>query len=377
MICRRCIYTDRIPYITFDHEGICSYCRQHDQLNSEYPTGERGWAKLVGLAEVIRKESRNKKYDVVVGVSGGTDSSYLLYLAKKLNLRPLAAHFDNTWNSRIAVENIELMLRKLNVDLFTYVVDNREYCDIFKSFLMAGVPDIDAPSDIGLATTHYLAAEKFGIKYIFEGHSFRTEGISPHGWFYMDARYIKAVHDLFGAMKMRTFPNLWIARWLKWIALDGIKKIRPIYWVDYRKEEVKSMLRDEFGWQWYGGHHMENRTAYFTNNYYLPKKFDIDLRRCEYSALVRSSQMPREQALQMIEEPKPFDSGVLDEVKTRLKLSEACFTEIMSAAPKSFRDYRTYQEVFQYLRPLFWLLYKWNRVPKAFYMKYTRRYPDD
>lgn len=374
MICSRCIYDDHIPYIAFNATGVCNYCRQHDQLEKEYPTGEEGWRRLQQLAEKIKQEGRNKKYDVVVGVSGGTDSSYLLYLAKKLGLRPLAAHFDNTWNSKIAVENIQSVLKALQVDLFTHVVDNQEFCDLFKSFLNASVPDIDTPSDIGLATTHYLAAEKYGIKYIFEGHSFRTEGISPHGWFYMDARYIQTVQEQFGSYKLETFPNLWMMRWLKWTAINRIKKIRPLYYIDYLKEETKKFLNKEYGWKWYGGHHMENRTAYFTNNYYLPRKFGIDLRYSEFSALVRSGQIPRSQALEKIEEIKPFDPTILDEIKKRLDLKDDEFERMMSLPRKTYRDYTTYKETFERMRWFFWLMYKLDLVPKSFYMKYTRKY---
>ena len=375
MICSRCIYDDRIPYITFDADGVCNYCRLHDQLQQEYPTGDEGMAHLRELAEQIKHAGRNCKYDVVIGVSGGCDSSFMVHLAKeKLGLRPLAAHFDNTWNSKTAVENIHNVLRRLDVDLFTHVVDNREYCDIFKSFFKASVPDIDTPSDIGLATTHYLAAAKYGVKYIFEGHSFRTEGISPHGWFYMDAKYIETVQKQFGTHKLETFPNLWMMRWLRWTIFNRVKKIRPLYYIDYRKEDKKAFLEKKFGWKWYGGHHMENRTAYFTNNYYLPRKFDIDLRRCEFSALVRSGQLTREQALDDIQKPKPFDPGILEEVKKRLGFSDEEFERIMNLPAKSYRDYKTYKQRFERLRWLFWMMYKLDLVPKSFYLKYTRKY---
>lgn len=376
MICSRCIYDSHIPYISFDGEGICNYCREHDRLEAEYPTGEVGRKILQELVQKIRLSGKKKKYDVVVGVSGGTDSSYLVSLAKDLDLRPLAVHFDNTWNSTIAVENIQNVLKKLNVDLFTHVVDNREYNDLLKSFLMASVPDIDTPSDIGLATTHYLAAKKFGIKYIFEGHSFRTEGISPHGWFYMDARYIASVHRLFGTVPMRTFPNLLMSRWLKWTAIDGIKKIRPLYYLDYNKESTKELLTTQFGWKWYGGHHMENRTAYFTNNYYLPLKFNIDLRYSEFSALVRSGQMTRGEALEKIKQPKPFDESILTEVKKRLSLTDEEFKRIINLPRKTYRDYQTYKETFERLRLFFWLMQKFDLVPKSFYLKYTKRYDE-
>jgi len=377
MICSRCLYDDSIPYITFDENGICNYCHQFDELEKEYVTGQEGMQILWDLAERIKKKQKNKKYDVVVGVSGGTDSSYMLYFAKEiLKLRPLAAHFDNTWNSKIAVENIKNITEKLGVDLFTYVVDNKEYCDIFKSFLNASVPDIDTPADISLATTHYLACQKFGIKYIFEGHSFRTEGISPHGWFYMDAMYIKTVQKMFGTKKIKTLPNLWMWQWLKWLTINNIQKIRPLYYLDYKKVQAKEILKQYYGWNDYGGHHMENRTAYFTNNYWLPKKFKIDLRYSEFSALVRDGQMSRQEALKLIKEPKPFDMGILEEILKRLNISETEFESMLLAPNKTYRDYKTYKQRFERMKPIFYMLYKMNLVPKSFYIKYTKKYND-
>jgi len=374
-VCCRCIYDSHIPGISFDENGVCNYCHQSDQFDALHPTGGEGMARLEQIASRIKRSGRRKEYDVIVGVSGGCDSSYMLYLAKEiLGLRPLAVHFDNTWDSRIAVENIYRVTKKLDVDLYTHVVDNKEYNDIFKSFFKASVPEIDTPADIGLATTQYLAARKFGIKYIFQGHSFRTEGISPPGWFYMDARYIESIQKQFGTHEFETFPNLWIARWLKWVAIDRIKIIRPLYYIDYHKEEVKEFLAKEFDWQWYGGHHMENRTAYFTNNYYLPRKYGVDLRYCEFSALVRFGQMARSDALKKIKEPKPFDEGILAEVKKRLGFSDSEFEAIMSAPKKTYRDYRTYKSLFEKLRWFFWILAGMNLVPRSFYVKYTRKY---
>lgn len=370
--CERCLYNEAIPLISFSQNGICNYCQEHDQLEREYPTGADGKKVLETMVEKIKSESKNSKYDVVVGVSGGCDSCYLLHLAKSLGLRPLAVHFDNTWNSKTAVKNLRNMLKGLQVDLYTHVVDANEYNQIFKSFILASVPDIESPYDLALATTHYMAAKKFGIKYIFEGHSFRTEGITPPGWFYMDGRYIQSVQKKFGTLPLKTYPNLWLSSWLKWIILDGIKKVRPLYYVDYRKEEVKAMLSRDYGWEWYGGHHMENRTSYFTNNYYLPRKFQRDLRVCEYSALVRSGQVKREEGLRTLSEPKPFDTEILAEIKKRLNFTNAEFENAMSAPLRSFRDYGNYRATFRRLRPLFWFLYKMNYVTKSFYLKYSR-----
>ena len=378
MTCTRCIYDSTIPYITFDQEGVCNYCRQHDELNILYPTGDKGMKYLHTLAGKIKKEQKNKAYDVVVGVSGGTDSSYLLWFTKEvLGLRPLAAHYDNTWNSNIAVSNINKVIEKLGIDLFTHVVDNQEYSDVFHSFLKASVPDVDTPSDIALATVHYIACRKFGVKYIFEGHSFRTEGISPHGWFYMDARYIRSVQKQLGTHPIKTLPLLDMSKWLKWTIFDGIKKIRPLYYLDYDKEHTKKFLSEKFGWQYYGGHHMENRTSWFTNNYWLPKKFGYDLRLCEYSALIRSGQWTREQATLALSEPKPMDDMILQEIRNRLKITDEEFQEYLIAPNKTYRDYPTYKKTFEQLRWFFYILAKTNLIPISFYLKYTRNYDNE
>ncbi len=373
-ICSRCIYHGRIPHISFDSDGLCNYCLEQEQLEEEYPAGKEGWRRLEQLATEIRRDGKGKKYDVVVGISGGCDSSYLLYIATQLGLRPLAVHFDNTWNSKIAVENIHNLLNKLNVDLYTYVVDNKEICDIFKSFMKASVPDIDTPSDIGLAATHHIAAAKYGIKYIFQGHSFRTEGITPLGWIYMDAKYIKSIQAQFGTYALDTFPNLWMSRWLKWIVVNRIKMIRPLYYIDFKKEETKKFLSEKFGWKWYGGHHMENRMAYFTNNYWLPRKANIDLRYPEFASQVRSGQMSREQALEEVAKPHEFDNEILIEVKKRLNLSDQEFDEMMTLPLRTYLDYKTYKKVFERMKWFFWVMYKMNLVPKSFYVKYTKRY---
>lgn len=373
-ICKTCIYDETIPAIFFDAEGVCNYCRQYEQMQTEYPTGAEGRRRLEEMVAEIKKDGKGKKYDVVIGVSGGCDSSYMLHLAKKeFGLRPLAVHFDNTWNSMIAVKNIRLMLEQLDIDLYTHVVGNLEICDLMKSFLKASVPELDTPTDLALAATHYMAAEKYGIKYIWEGHSFRTEGISPIGWFYMDAKYVQTIQKEFGALPIKSLPMMWLRKWFKWMLVDGIKKLRPLYFLDYDKSEVKKFLTEEYGWQWYGGHHMENRSAYFVNNYYLPKKFGIDLRYCEFSALVRSGQMSRDEALETIHQPKPFDEYILEEYKKRLKISDDEFERLMSRQPKSFRDYKTYKETFIRMRPLFYLLYKSNFVTKSFYDKFTSK----
>jgi N-acetyl sugar amidotransferase len=370
--CKRCIYDANTPGISFDAEGICSYCRTHEQMDSEYPTGEAGEEKLKALAAKIKQDQKKREFDCVIGVSGGCDSSFLCHIAKEeLGLRPLAVHFDNTWNSKIAVENIHRVLKKLDIELWTYVMDNDEWNDLARSFMKASVPEIDALTDVALTTTLYMAAEKFKIKYIFNGHSFRTEGMTPLGWFYFDGKYIQSIHDTYGSMPMQRFPNLWLSTWMKWL-LQDYKRLRPLYYVDYRKDETKAMLAKKYDWQWYGGHHMENRYTVFCDNYILPRKFGIDIRYVEFSALIRSGQMTREEALEEIKEPPEFDEEILIEVKKRLGFSDEEFDQVLNQPKRTYRDFKTYHETFRRLRPFFYLMYKTNRVPKSFYLKYTK-----
>ncbi len=371
--CARCLYDETTPAITFDEAGVCNYCRLHDELDAANPTGSAGRRRLEALADQIRREGRGKPYDIVIGVSGGCDSSYLLHLAKELGLRPLAAHFDNTWDSRIAVENIHRVLKALEIDLFTIVVDNEEYDDIYRSFLLAGVPDIDAATDLGLATTLYIAAEKHGIRYTAEGHSFRTEGVSPIGWCYMDGKYIESVVRRFSGRELDSYPNLTLMRFLRYMAVRRIKRIRPLYFIDYRKEETKRFLADTYGWQWYGGHHLENRFTAFCHSYFFPRRFGIDQRRNGYSALVRSGQMTREEALALLEQPPHLEEDILELIRKRLRFSDEEFERVMTQPHRTYRDFTTYKPTFERLRPLFWAMAKMDLVPHSFYVKYTSR----
>ena len=258
-VCERCLYDEAIPGVSFRSDGSCSYCALHDQMDAQYPVGPEGEERLQALVDEMKAGGRGKQFDCILGVSGGCDSSFLAHEMVRRGVRPLAVHFDNTWNSPIATNNIYTVLDQLDVPLETFVVDNHEYDDIYRAFIESGVRDIEAPTDIGFMGVLYRAAEKHGIRHIVEGHSFRTEGVSPLGWLYMDGRYVREVHRRFGTMPMRTFPNMPFGKFVKWAALSGIRRHRPLYHLDYHKEATKAFLTEEYGWEWYGGHHLENR----------------------------------------------------------------------------------------------------------------------
>ena len=373
-VCSRCIYDERVPSITFDENGVCNYCKMIDSLKEQYGAGTpAGDAKLAVIVEQIKHDGKGKKYDCVVGVSGGTDSSYMLYKAIEWGLRPLAVHYDNTWNSAIATENIRKVLKKLNVDLFTYVVDNKEMDDIFKAFFRAGVPEIDGPTDLALAEVLYRAASKYGVKYILEGHSFITEGVSALGNVYFDGKYIRSIHEQFGTMPMKTYPLMHFAAFMKWILLKRIRKIRPFWYMSYSKEDARAFLEKECDWQYYGGHHLENRMTAFNHSYYLPVKFGVDLRNLSLAASARRGQMSREEALRQYAEPPHMEDDLLEYFKKRLNVTDEEFESTMRGPIKSFRDYPTYKSLFEKLRPFFYVMAKMNLVPMSFYIKYTSK----
>lgn len=371
-ICSRCIYDENTPQIEFDEKGVCNYCKMFDQLIKQYGTGsEKGEKEIQRIIEQIKLDGRGKPYDCVIGVSGGTDSSFLLYWAVHNGLRPLAVHYDNTWNTSIATENIRKILSKLKVDLFTYVVDNKEMDDIYRAFFYADVSEIDAATDIALAEIMYRAADKYKVKYVLEGHSFMAEGITPIGRTYFDGKYIASIHKMFGKIPMKTFPNMPFWVFMKWVAFKRIKKIRPLWYIRYSKEEARKKLEKDFGWEYYGGHHLENRMTAFAHSYLLPKKFNLDYRNNSLSASVRNGIIKREDALQQYYHTEPYlEPDLLDYFIKRLKFTKTEFDDIISRPAKNWTDYPTYKKRFERMRPFFFMLAKAHLVPMSFYMKY-------
>lgn len=370
-VCSKCIYDERVSYITFDENGICKYCHQLESLKKEYETGTKnGEERLIKIIEQIKEDGKGKKYDCIIGVSGGTDSSYMIYLAKKWGLRPLAVHYDNTWNSAIATENIQKILTALDIDLYTHVIDNKEADDIFRSFFLADVAEIEASTDLAIAEVMYRVAWKYNVKYVLEGHSFITEGITPVGRNYFDGKYIESIHKMFGKLPMKTYPLMTLSRFLFWTLFAKIKKIRPFWYIDYNKEDAKAFLEKEYDWHYYGGHHLENRMTAFFHSVYLPQKFNTDMRNNTLSALVRNGKMSRVDAWNEYSKLPYIEDDLVEYFKKRLELRDEEYNEIMAKKPKSWYEYPTYKKKFELLRPLFKILANANLVPMSFYLKY-------
>jgi N-acetyl sugar amidotransferase len=370
-ICTRCIYDERVPSISFDHEGVCNYCKQVEQLIEQYGTGQsKGESLFSEILTDIKRSGRGKKYDCIVGVSGGTDSSFLVYLAKEWGLRPLAVHYDNTWNSAIATMNIQKVLKGLDVDLYTHVVANKEADDIFRSFFLSGVAEIEASTDLGYAYLLREVAAKYSIKYILEGHSFVEEGITPLGRNYFDGKYIQAIHKRFGRRRMETYPLMTFTRFLQSAIFRQVKFIRPLWYLKYSKADAKVFLSDRFDWRYYGGHHLENRMTAFYHSVYLPQKFGGDMRNNTLSARARNGTMTRADAWTEYNTPPHIEEELVSYFKKRLDLSDEVYDRVMSTPPKNWTDFPTYKKLFERFRPLFFILAKANLVPMSFYLKY-------
>jgi len=370
-VCSRCIYDERVASISFDERGVCNYCHQIDDLKEQYGTGtEKGEAEFHRLINEIKSAGLGKKYDCIIGVSGGTDSSYMVYLAKEHGLRPLAVHYDNTWNSAIATMNIQRVLSDADVDLHTHVVDNKEADDIFRAFFRAGVAEIEASTDLGYAEVLRSVAAAQGVKYVLEGHSFEAEGVTPLGRNYFDGRYIKSIHRQFGTRAMRTYPLMTFARFMRWALINRVRMIRPFWYIKYTKEEAQAFLQKQCGWQYYGGHHLENRMTAFFHGVYLPEKFGTDMRNNTLAARVRLGMMSREEAWAEYNTPPHVEEELVAYFKKRLGLSDHEYERIMSAPPRSWQEFPTYKKRFERMRPLFAILAKANLVPMSFYLKY-------
>lgn len=370
-ICARCIYDSTIPNIRFDGEGVCSYCHQIEQFVELYGTGsQKGEDELKRIISQLKREGKGKKYDCVIGVSGGTDSSYLLLKCIEWGLRPLAVHYDNTWNTAIATENIRKVTTKLNIDLETYVVNNKEADDIFRSFMLAGVPEFDASTDIAYAQVLRKTAAKYKVKYVFEGHSFIAEGISPQGNNYFDGKYIIDIHKKYGSIPLKTYPNMTFYQFLKWAVIYRIQFIRPLWYINYSKEKARDILASETGWEYYGGHHLENRATAFLHTFYNPVKFGIDNRNWSLAAEVRAGILDRHEALNIYNSEIEVDNEILAYAKKRMRFTDEEFEDVINGKKRTFREFKTYKKRFERLRFMFYPLAKANLVPMSFYKKY-------
>lgn len=328
-------------------------------MDKQYPLNAEGRKKLESFLKKIKQEGKGKEYDCVVGVSGGTDSTYLLYLARKeFGLRPIAVHFDNHWNSKIAEENMRKACEYLDVDLRVEKVDWEVFKDIQVSFLKASVPEAEIPTDLAALKTQYMLADELGINYVLNGHSFRNEGMAPLAWSNMDGRYLIDVHKTFGTREISSFPNLKLLEIINYTLIKGIKIAYLLDYIEYSKDEARKLMNKEFGWTYYGGHHLESLYTRWVSNHLLPRKFGIDKRFLQYSAQIRSNQITREIGINKIKEPLSNEEELTKQVIEKLGLAPSELEYIMKEPIKNFKDYKTYYYLLKTASSLIYFLSK-------------------
>jgi len=373
MECNKCITNDSVKSIKLDLNGICQFCHMQEGMEKEFPLNDYSEQKLFDIVNKIKKESSKLEFDCVVGVSGGRDSSYLLYYVKKiLGLRPLAVHYDNGFDSDTSVSNIFNVCKKLNVELETKVADWETFKKVTRSFFLAGVSDPDTPTDVGIFKTMYDVAYREKIKYVFNGHSFRTEGIEPLDWTYMDGKYIHSIHDEYGDGNLEKFDNFYITDLLKYKFLRRIKTILPLNYIEYSYDNVEKILKKELDWTHYGGHHHESLLTKFVVSSYLPKKFNIDRRMTSLSAMIRSNKISKVAAKKILQtKPETSDENRLkDYILGKLDITTEEYEISFNQKNKNFKDFKTYYNFFKYFKYPVKALYKMNFIPKLLYLRY-------
>tara|TARA_Y100000996_G_scaffold279378_1_gene220328 strand:+ start:138 stop:1295 length:1158 start_codon:yes stop_codon:yes gene_type:complete len=357
---RRCslgIWDESVAGISFNDKGISNYAEIFQNLEREYPKGDKGkrdWHQIINNI----KDTKKNQYDCLIGVSGGVDSSYLLYLAKeKYGLNPLAFTFDNGWSSDIAVKNIYKMTSKLGIDLETYVVDYEEMKNIHKAYIRSRLPWIDMPTDFAIRSVLYKIAKRENIKNVLIGHDFRTEGTQPNEWSHGDSRQLKYIVKKFSSkkIKFKSYPIMPTWKMFYYSQIHKIKIIKPFYYFDYDKKSARIFLEKKFDWKYYGEHHHENLFTKFAISDWLFNKFNIDKRIVTYSAQVLSKYIERDEAIEKVSKKPYKDSELLsdrDYVLKKLGMSENEFESIYNSENHSIYDYPSYLNLLSIIAPI-------------------------
>lgn len=354
-ICTNCVMDTTDSKIVFDKNGVCDHCNTfYKDILPKWHTDERGDKALKKIVKKIKNEGKDKDFDCLMGMSGGIDSSYLLYImVEKYGLRPLVFHVDAGWNSQIAVNNIERLVDGLGLDLYTEVINWEEIKDLQLAFFKSGVSHIDTPQDHSFFATMYKFASKHNIKHILTGGNYSTECVrNPLEWMYYqsDSIQLKDIYKKHGTGKLKDYPIsniLWHKVYLPYI--KGIKLIRPLDFYPYNKDEAMKLLVEKFGYQEYPQKHFESRFTRFYESYWLPKKFGYDTRKVQYSSLILTNQMTREDALEKLIYPAYDPKTIKQEfeyIATKLGISPDELQSYMDAPNKTYKDYKSQESIY-------------------------------
>jgi N-acetyl sugar amidotransferase len=345
-ICNRCVMDTSDMDIVFDEHGNCNHCNDFIQVLNQ-PRYDKAKSKemLENLINRVKSGGKGKKYDCLVGISGGVDSCYTAYLCKQWGLKPLLLHMDNGWNSEIAVSNVKKVVDKLGLDYVSYVLDWKEFKEIQLGFLRSSIVDLEIPTDIAIPASLYKTASKHGIKYLISGGNYSGEGILPLTWGYhvmKDATLYKHIVKHYSKAKLKKVPIVGLFGEIYYKFFKGVKTLYPLNLVDYNKDEAREFLKKEFDWQDYGGKHHESRITGFWQSYAMPVKYNMDYRRATYSSQIISGQITREEALEKLK-PLPYNPEKIEEDKRYIAKKYGISLEelevYLNLPPKTYKDF--------------------------------------
>lgn len=344
-ICSRCVMDTSDPEIRFDDAGVCNLCTDYLQNRLNVVAPERGEVPLAALLDRVKQAGRGRKYDCVVGVSGGVDSSTVLRLAVAHGLRVLAVHMDNGWNSPVAVQNINRLVQQLGVDYASYVLPWDDFRKTQVAFLRASVPEVETPTDIAIQRAVHHHASRHGVRYVLGGGNIASEGILPVSWHYngRDMTYNNAILDAgqcprrnFAAARFGVLDEFYMK------IIRSIRTVYPLNYYEFDKDAERTLLERDFGWQYYGSKHGESRFTKFIQNYYLYAKHGIDYRRATASSELCFGKIDRATALQRLESSPHADMDVpmeMDYVAKKLAIPREELDRIVAAPAKWYFDY--------------------------------------
>jgi N-acetyl sugar amidotransferase len=354
-ICTNCVMDTSDSKISFDEKGVCDHCNDfYKNVKPNWHTDAGGYQELESVMRKIKASGKGKDFDCLLGLSGGVDSSYMLHLAvKEFGLRPLVFHVDGGWNSELAVHNIQMLIDKLGLDLYTEVINWEEMKDFQLAFFKSGVPHIDIPQDHAFVATLYNFADKYNIKYILNGGNISTECVrNPMEWLYYgtDMAQLNDIMHRFSTLKMATYPFSSIFRHKFYLRyLRGVRVIRPLNYMPYIKADALKLLEKEYGWKAYPQKHFESRFTKFYEGYWLPERFGFDTRRVQYSSLILTGQLTRDEAMENMKKPAYDPETILDEfnyIATKLGITPSQLTEYFTMEKKFYWDYKNIESVF-------------------------------
>lgn len=344
-ICSYCVMDTSDEDIVFDENGRCNHCKDFEKVLQQPRFTSDNEKQLESLINLVKTKGKNRKYDCLLGISGGVDSCYTVYLCVKWGLRPLVMHMDNGWNSEIAVANVKKLVNKLGVDYVSYVLDWTEFREIQLAFLKSSIVDLEMPTDLAIPGSLYRTAVKHKIPFIISGGNYSGEGILPLTWGYhvlKDAKLYRHIVKKYGSVKIKKVPyvGLWSEIFYKFV--KRVKYLYPLNYVEYNKDEAREFLKKEFDWQDYGGKHHESKITGFWQSYAMPVKYNMDYRRATLASQIVSGQIKRDDAIEKLKE-LPYNPENIEADKTyiakKYAISRAEFDSYLNKEPKTYKDF--------------------------------------